>query len=244
MDSLVDGVVYYFGRHEGVYFILMKAILIKFSKDYQMTLDKHLKAGSRASLKPATALGREAAALGLDTLDMVRIHEKALLEFEPSAMRGKKISQSEGFFMETISPIEQTHSAAQVLQDKISRTEEELAKRTKKLAFSILSIKKGEDRQKLIQAKLKKNQSSQAGQLKQSISLQKNLRQMTHKLITAEDSKRKELGQKIHNEISQNLIGIYIYLLVLKKEALRNGKSLKKEIANAQLLVNHTSRSI
>ena len=39
---------------------------------------KTLKQGPQASLQPAQELGREAVILGLETLDLARIHEQAL----------------------------------------------------------------------------------------------------------------------------------------------------------------------
>ena len=56
----------------------MKRKLIGLSQRYRASLQKHLKQGLRASLQPARRLGRQAVALGLETLDVARIHEGAL----------------------------------------------------------------------------------------------------------------------------------------------------------------------
>ena len=75
-------------------------------------LRKHLKQGPRASLQPALGLGRQAVALGLETLDLARIHEQALATLELSNSKNGFIKRAEIFFTEAITPIVETHRAA------------------------------------------------------------------------------------------------------------------------------------
>ena len=49
------------------------------SRLYHLTLQKHLNQGVGSDMEPARELGRQAMALGLETLDMARIHEIALI---------------------------------------------------------------------------------------------------------------------------------------------------------------------
>ena len=57
------------------------------SQKYVAALGKNLKQGSQASLKPALELGRQAAVLGLETLDLARIHEQALATLKLSNVK-------------------------------------------------------------------------------------------------------------------------------------------------------------
>ncbi len=45
------------------------------SRRYATTLQEYLRAGERAGLQPALAMGRQAATLDLETLDLARMHE-------------------------------------------------------------------------------------------------------------------------------------------------------------------------
>src|ERR1041384_791858 len=90
----------------------MKRKLTRLSRGYATALHRHLKRGPRASLQPARGLGREAVALGLETLDVARIHEAALASVEASSSRDGIIKRAEIFFAEAITPIEKTHRAA------------------------------------------------------------------------------------------------------------------------------------
>ena len=65
----------------------MKRKLTALSRQYVAVLRKHLREGPRASLQPAYDLGCQAAALDLETLDMARIHKRALAALEASSSR-------------------------------------------------------------------------------------------------------------------------------------------------------------
>jgi hypothetical protein len=62
----------------------MKSKLLGLSQRYVAALRKHLQQGPQASLKPALRLGREAVTLGLETLELARIHEQSLATLELS----------------------------------------------------------------------------------------------------------------------------------------------------------------
>jgi len=57
----------------------MESKLTGLSRRYQAALQKHLKQGPRASQQSADGLGRQALAIGLETLDLAKIHEQALI---------------------------------------------------------------------------------------------------------------------------------------------------------------------
>jgi len=78
----------------------MKKKLNRLSRAYATALRKHLKQGLRASLVPARKLGRHAAAIGLETLDVAKIHETALATLEASSSTDGIIKRAELFFAE------------------------------------------------------------------------------------------------------------------------------------------------
>jgi len=65
-------------------------------------LQKHLEQGPRASLLPAVGLGRRAVALGLETLDLARIHEQAVTALELASKKDGYIKRARIFFTEVI----------------------------------------------------------------------------------------------------------------------------------------------
>ena len=86
------------------------------SRLYVAALQTYLKQGRQANLEPVHGLGHRAMALGLETLDLARFHEHALITlvlpgYSPNA-RDAMIRRAGKFFAEAITPIERTHRTA------------------------------------------------------------------------------------------------------------------------------------
>jgi signal transduction histidine kinase len=73
--------------------------------------------------------------------------------------------------------------------------------------------------------------------LKASLQLQKRLRQLTHRVLVAQEDERLKLSHELRDEIAQTLLGLNVRLLLLKQAARNKGKGLKSEIASTQRLV-------
>jgi signal transduction histidine kinase len=222
----------------------MKQKLIGLSQRYVTALRKHLRQGPRASLQPALALGRQAAALNLETLDVVRIHEGALAALELSRSRDGVIERAENFFAETITPIEETHRAALQSNVHLSRLRRTLGRRTKILTASHRSLKQDVVQRKTVERALRKSGGRSRKLLKESRRLQKRLQRLTHQILWAHEDKRKKISRDLHDEIAQTLLGINVRLLTLKREAAINAGGLKKEIASTQRLVDKSVKNI
>jgi signal transduction histidine kinase len=222
----------------------MKQKLIKLSRQYVLELRKHLKQGPRASLQTARGLGRQAVSLGLETLDVARIHEEALAALEASSSRDGIIGRAGIFFAEAVTPIEHTHRAALEAKARLSHANKTLDRRTMDLATSNRSLKHSIGRRKTVEEALKKSEGHSKRLLEESRRLQKHLRDMTHQILTAQEDKRKKLSHDLQDEIAQTLLGINVRLLSLKKEATLNATGFKKEIANTQRLADKAKKSI
>ena len=53
---------------------MMKKKMTRLSRGYATALQKHLQQGPQASLAPARGLGRAAVVLGLEALDVAKMH--------------------------------------------------------------------------------------------------------------------------------------------------------------------------
>jgi signal transduction histidine kinase len=73
--------------------------------------------------------------------------------------------------------------------------------------------------------------------LKDSLKLQQQLRQLTRRVLVAQEAQRIRLSHELRDEIAQTLLGINVRLLLLKQAARSKAKGLKNEIASAQRLV-------
>jgi len=216
----------------------------RWSRRYQAALRKHVKLGPGSRMQPALGLGRQAVALGLETLDVAGIHERALAALEASGSKDGIIERAEMFFAETITPIEQKHRAALKTGARLNRLNKTLGRRTVELAASNRLLQQGIARRKTVEAALKKSGEHYQTLLEESQALQKHLQRLTHRILSAQENKRRKISQDLQNEIAQTLLGINVRLLTVKKAAGHSAKSLQKEIANTQRLVNMSVRTI
>jgi signal transduction histidine kinase len=222
----------------------MKQKIIGLSRRYLTALRKHLKPGSRDGLQPALALGRQAVALGLETLELARIHEQALATLELSKGKDGRAGRAEVFFTEAIAPIVETHRAARQSKSELDRLNGTLGRRTAELAATNRLLQRGIVRRKGVEAALKKSGQHYAKLLKESLQLQEDLRRLTHQVLAAQEDERKKISRKLQNEIAQTLLGINVRLLGLKQDARSNTKGLKNEIASTQQLVLESAKSV
>jgi signal transduction histidine kinase len=226
----------------------MKQKTILLSQRYVAALGKHLKQGPQASLEPALGLGRETVAMGLETLDLARIHEQALgihmLPAWSSRMRTVMTRRAGLFFTEANTAIEETHRAALQTKVQLSRLKESLGQRTEELAATNRQLKRGIIQRKNVEAALKQNGEHYSRLLKESLQLQKGLRQLTHQVLAAQENERRNISRELQDEIAQTLLGINVRLLSLKQEGRGNTRGLKNEIASTQRLVVKSARSV
>jgi signal transduction histidine kinase len=222
----------------------MKQKLIRLSQRYVAALQKHLNEGPRDSLQPALTLGRQAVALGLETLELARVHERALATLELAKGKDGLAKRAEIFFTEAIAPIVETHRAARQSKMELNQLNGTLDRRTAELAVTNRLLQRGIVRRKSVETALKQSGEHYAKLLKESLQLQEDLRQLTHHVLAAPEEERKKISRGLQDEIAQTLLGINVRLLTLKQEARSNTKGLKNEIANTQQLVIKSAKSV
>jgi signal transduction histidine kinase len=222
----------------------MKQKFIRLSQRYTTALQKHLRRGPRGSLPPALRLGRQAVALGLETLELARIHERALAVLELSKSKNGLVKRAEIFFTEAITPIVETHRATRRSRIELNRVNETFCRRTAELAAANRRLQRGIVRRKGVEAALRKSGRHYARLLRESLQLQKGLRQLTHQGLAAQESKRRKFSRDLQNDLAQTLLGINVRLLSLEQESRNNTGRLKNEIANTQRLVIKSARSM
>jgi signal transduction histidine kinase len=222
----------------------MKQNLIRLSERYVTALRKHLKQGPQASLQPALGLGREAVTLGLETLDLARIHEQALATLELSHTKNAFTRLAGIFFTEANTLIEETHRAARQTKNHLSKLMTKLGQRTEQLADSNRQLQRGVVRRKVMEDAFEKRGKHHQKCLEESLELQKRLRQLTHRVIAAQEDERTSISRELQDEIVQTLVGINMRLLSLKQQARSNTRGLKNEIASTQRLVLKSAKSV
>lgn len=218
------------------------------SGEYLTALRTHLAQGGEVSLHSAHELGSQAVTLGLETLDLAKVHEQAmktliLPECSP-LMKEEMNTRAEVFFTEAIVPIEHTHRAAREVSAELQQLTATFGQRTLALANSSNELKKGVKGRKTAEAALETSERASCQLLKESRQLEHELQAMTRKILSSNEAERKTMSHQLQDEIAQNLLGIHVRLLTLKQEARNSHEGLAKEIAITQQLVDAAVKTI
>lgn len=216
----------------------------RLARSYRAALCRHLKETTRG--KPATALkmGREAARMGLDVLELAAIHEDVLIDealaTKTARDRHRIVRRAAGFFAEAILPIEATHRTARDNKATLVRLNREMEQRAREISASRRKLTAEVARRKAVEQDLRKSERQSIRLQRQSRQLQEDLRRLSHGILSAQEAERKRISRELHDLVAQTLTAIHVHLANLKKEAEQNARGLRKNITRTQKLVERS----
>lgn len=212
-------------------------------RPYRVALQQYVEEESAASVQPAWELGRQAVALGLETLDLALIHENALLLVIAAASKDdatfkKRLGKRSGkFFAEAILPLEETHRTAIDTNVHLSELNKALDRRTRELAASNLKLQREVEQRRSVEESLRKSVKRSDNLLQQSRQMQEQLRLLSRRVLSAQEEERKRVSRDLHDVIAQMLTGINLQLATLKTDAAVNSREISQKITRTQRLV-------
>ena len=179
--------------------------------------------------------------LGLETLDLARIHQQALITLVlpgySARTRDAMVRRAGTFFAEAITPIENIHRTAREANVHLNQMVETLHRRSADLADSNRQLKQEVAQRKTVEESLRDSERHYSQLLEQSHLLQEQLRLLSRQLLLAQEEERKRISRELHDEIAQTLTGINVRLAALKAEATLNTKGLQGKISSTQRMV-------
>lgn len=125
-----------------------------------------------------------------------------------------------------------------------SRADQAASQRSAQLTADHWHLQQELAQSKTAEAVLKKSGRDRAKLLRESHRLHSQLRQITHRRLTAQEVERKKLSRELQDEIAQTLLGIRVRLLNLKNAASGSTAHLRKEIARTQRVVKDSVQAI
>lgn len=219
----------------------METKLVSLTRRYQAALKKHLEQRSRKRPQSADQLGREALDMGLETLDLAKMHDQAVVALIAAGRSSKSengvIKRAQPFFIEALGRIEKTHRSAMEANLQLSELNQTLRQRTAELQAKNQQLKKEIVERKATEKALKKSEQENRQLLDQSQHMREQLQSLAHQILSAQEEERTKISRELHDEIAQVMMGINLRLATLKKEATTNTRDLRLKIARTQRLV-------
>ncbi len=213
----------------------MNTKLEALSLSYDTELRIYVAQGAHGNGLPAIDLGRKIISIGLETLELAKMHEHALqllmIAKDTPKIRAGIIQRARLFFAEAMKPIETAHRAALDGKVNLDRRSAELAASNSRLKLEIAR------RAAAAKNAAGKRAARHPALLKQSLAMQEHLRQLSRDLLSAQEEERKTISRELHDDIAQTLMGINVHLATLKMEAAVNTKGLTRKIASTQRIV-------
>ncbi len=222
----------------------MKQKYMDLSRRYLTALRNHLKPGTPTDAQPARQLGRQVAALGLKPLELARIHASAFVSLKLANGKNALRQRAKNFFTAANRVVAQANGAATQKKSGLSQLRETLGERTHQLAATQRQLQRCIVRRKLVEEAFAKSGQHHKKCLEDSLQLQKRLRQLTHRVLAAQEIERQQVGKELQDEIAQTLLGINVRLLSLREQARHNLKGFRNEIASTQRLVLRSAKSV
>lgn len=111
----------------------------------------------------------------------------------------------------------------------------------RKLAEAIarrnLSLEQAIVRKEKIEENLRVQRDEQSRVLKLARAQQKQLRDLSHRILNAQEEERKRISRELHDVIAQTLVGINVHLAVLNKGSATPPATFRRQLAKTQKLV-------
>ncbi len=218
------------------------------SRRYVAALRKQLEQEPGESLRPAENLGQQALAIGLDTLDLIRIHEQAVIRLLPpgpsSRSNDENLKRAARFFAKALTPVGNGHRSALRAGIRLNQLNLEMRRRAEALDASVRKMKREIASRVAAQTALKQSQRHYGELLERSHRMQEHLRRLSHELLSSQEEERKKISRELHDEIGQILTAINVKLATLRKEATVNTTGLTRKIASTQRLVERSMNTV
>jgi signal transduction histidine kinase len=215
---------------------------------YLASLRSHCAQAAPANPQIAVEIGRKAVVIGLETLDLARIHAVALADLlvptDTPAMRADVAARAAEFFTEAITPIEETHGAALKAAAKLAQLHAALDQLMLELAEANAKLQRQIAERSAAETSLQHSQRSSSRLLEDSRALEQRLQEMTHHILSATEDERRKLSLRLSDGVAQILLGIHLRILALHREAAAKHTNLSREIAATRRLVATSAKTI
>lgn len=199
-------------------------------------------ASPKADREAARRLGRRAATLlmtaeELAKLQLIATQELLAASTAPSS-RAALRRRSAFYFKEASSALlEAGKSGVRSAAARLESIVKMLTRRTRQLAAANEKLRREIAHRKAVEQSLRAGERQKSSLLAQSQRMQLELRQLSRRLLSAQEEERKRISRELHDVVAQTLSGINLRLTLLQKRSTANTKDLHLTLATTQAQV-------
>lgn len=196
---------------------------------YRDALSTYAASGEEEHLQAAYELGRSALNAGFGVLDMVRLHQEALVSLVASTtapIATVRLAKAvETFLLEALSPFEAAHRGFRDACERLHQLNATLNERNAQLAAANKQLE-----QEIVGRKAAQEAAEQS---------EESLRQLSNKVLTAQEEERKHISRELHDEIGQTLTAANVSIALLRKHGHADAEFARK-VESAQRLLEQS----
>jgi len=210
-----------------------------FAGAYARALGRHARAAKAAD--GGARIGERAHRLGLATLDLARVHDRAVASLHlPTAATARL----DAFFATAVGPMEGAHAGAPEALVALARLAARLGRRTGELATARGRLVTETARRRTLSAELGTCERHQGASRDHARRMEDRLRRLTHRLLSAQEDERRRISRDLHDAIGQELTAINVGLAGLKLGAATDSQDLTTAITLTQKLVERSMKTV
>lgn len=227
---------------------MSKTVRGALSVRYQQALRRHLSGKPLKGGYSAVSLGQAALARGLATVDLAIIHERAIVALAPTfnfiSAHGRSLKRAGSFFAQMLVPYEEARLATRASNQALEERNQTLQRHSQALARGNRELLREIKRREAGEAVIRDNKERFRTLFIESQAMQKKLRLLTRKVISAQEEERKMISRELHDQVVQTLVGINVELTALGRSQTINAKALKGKIKFSQRLVEKSVKAV
>ncbi len=221
----------------------MNEPLPSFPVTYHEALADYLAHPDESTLQQAYELGRAAMTAGLGVVDLIRLHHRALAEGSLPADAAQSVNALESFLLEALSPFEAAYRGFRGARERLQQINGVLAQRNEELSRTNLHLEEEVRTRQRVEGALRESKDHYFRLFQQAHSMERDLRELSGKVLSAQEDERKRISRELHDEVGQALTAVNVAVAMLKKQA-QSDDSFGKRVAEAEQLIAQTMETV
>lgn len=214
---------------------------------YQVALSGYLAHPNEETLQQAYELGRGAMNAGLGILDLVRLHHRALVKGAWSVDRPAAtvhwVPIIETFLLAALSSFEAAYRDFRRTRERSQELNEALGERNEAFALSNAQLEEEISVRKKTEADLRESKDHYFQLFQQARAMEENLRELSSRVLTAQEEERRRISRELHDEIGQALTAVNVAIALLKRQA-RSDSDFQRKVSEAEQLLAQSMEKV